>query len=112
MKNDNPQVVQDCHACLLWVIPCLDKFPRNRRFTLGERIETQLLELLELLTAATYQKNNTNTLKKANQKLAIIRHLWRLAYELRVTAIKQYEHGSRLFLNVGQQIGGWVKYAR
>lgn len=34
-----PQAVQSCHELLLWLIPQLDKFPRVRRFTLGERIE-------------------------------------------------------------------------
>ena len=33
-----PQAVQACHELLLWMIPHLDKFPRVRRFTLGERI--------------------------------------------------------------------------
>lgn len=34
-----PQAVQSCHELLLWLIPQLDKFPRQRRYTLGERIE-------------------------------------------------------------------------
>jgi hypothetical protein len=44
-----PQAVQSCHELLLWLISQLDKFPRSRRFTLGERLETGLLEVLELL---------------------------------------------------------------
>jgi hypothetical protein len=34
-----PQAVQTCHEVLLWLIPQLDKFPRSRRFTLGDRLE-------------------------------------------------------------------------
>jgi hypothetical protein len=34
-----PQAVQSCHELLLWLIRQLDKFPRVRRFTLGERLE-------------------------------------------------------------------------
>ncbi len=34
-----PQVVQSCHELLLWLIPQLDKFPRSRRFTLGEQLK-------------------------------------------------------------------------
>jgi hypothetical protein len=41
MPPSVPQVVQLCHELLLWLIPQLDKFPRARRFTLGERIETR-----------------------------------------------------------------------
>jgi hypothetical protein len=43
-----PQAVELCHELLLWLIPQLDKFPRVRRFTLGERIDAGLLEALEL----------------------------------------------------------------
>ncbi|MGH8560176.1 MAG: hypothetical protein ACRESZ_22545 [Methylococcales bacterium] len=53
-----PKVVEDCHELLEWIIPKLDQFPRNRRFTLGERIETGLLIVLENLIVATYQKSN------------------------------------------------------
>ncbi len=49
MAANVPQAVQSCHEVLLWLIPQLDKFPRVRRFTLGERIEGGLLEVLELL---------------------------------------------------------------
>jgi hypothetical protein len=31
-----PQAVRDCHELLAWMIPQLDRFPRSRRFTLGE----------------------------------------------------------------------------
>lgn len=34
-----PQAVQACHELLSWLIPHLDKFPRARRLTLGERLE-------------------------------------------------------------------------
>jgi hypothetical protein len=49
MAASVPQVVQSCHELLLWIIPHIDKFPRLRRFTLGEKLETALLDVLELL---------------------------------------------------------------
>jgi hypothetical protein len=39
MSPTVPQAVESCHEVLLWLIQQLDKFPRTRRFTLGERIE-------------------------------------------------------------------------
>lgn len=32
-QNTAPKVVEDCHELLEWIIPKLDQFPRNRRFT-------------------------------------------------------------------------------
>ncbi len=46
MKDTTPQAVQACYELLRWLIPHLDKFPRVRRFTLGERLESVLLEVL------------------------------------------------------------------
>ena len=37
-QETTPQAVEDCHQLLLWLIPLLDQFPRQRRFTLGERL--------------------------------------------------------------------------
>ncbi|MDH4081451.1 MAG: diversity-generating retroelement protein Avd [Nitrospira sp.] len=104
-----PQAVQSCHELLLWLIPQLDKFPRVRRFTLGERIESGLLEVLELLVEAAYSRNKDTSLRRANLKLEVVRHLWRLAHELKVTATRQYEHGARLLDDLGRQIGGWLR---
>ncbi|MDH4155317.1 MAG: diversity-generating retroelement protein Avd [Nitrospira sp.] len=104
-----PQAVQSCHDLLLWIIPQLDKFPRSRRFTLGESIESGGLEVLELLVEAAYTRNKDASLRRANLKLEVVRHLWRVAHELKVMATRQYEHGARLTDDVGRQIGGWLR---
>jgi len=54
MKENTAQAVESCHDVLLWLIPQLDKFPRNRRFTLGDKIEQNLLDVLGLLVEASY----------------------------------------------------------
>ena len=41
---------------LKWVIPKLEKFPRNQKFLLGDRIESLLLDILDLLIEAAYSK--------------------------------------------------------
>jgi hypothetical protein len=56
--SGKPKAVQDCHKLIVWMIPQLDKFPRPRRFTLGERLENRLLLVLELLVYATYSPQN------------------------------------------------------
>ncbi len=104
-----PQVVEDCHQLLLWMIPLLIKFPRVHRFTLGERLESGLLAILELLVEAAYRKQKGDLLTSANRRLAVVRHLWRLSYELHVTSLPRYEYGARLINELGAQIGSWRK---
>ena len=109
MKDTTPQAVQACHELLLWLIPHLDKFPRVRRFTLGERLESTLIEVLELLVEAAFSRVKQDALKRANLRLEVVRHLWRLAHELQVIPLRQYEHGARLMDDLGRQVGGWLR---
>lgn len=93
--SGKPRAVQDCHKLIVWMIPQLDKFPRSRRFTLGERLENRLLLVLELLVYATYSpQNRAASLQRANRHLAIARHLWRMAFELKCVARNIYGHPS------------------
>ena len=77
-RDQTPAAVRDCHDLLAWIIPVLDQFPRLRRFTLGERIETGLLAVLEDLVAAAYSRDKRALLISANRRLQVVRHLWRL----------------------------------
>ena len=69
VKNNLPKAVQDCHNLLIWLIPLLDNFPRNRRFTLGERLEAGVIEILELLVEAAYARSKRDVLKRATSEL-------------------------------------------
>ncbi len=109
VPDQSPQAVQDCHELLAWILPHLDKFPRLRRFTLGERIESGLLEVLERLVEAAYSRNKSASLRAANLKLDVVRHLWRLSYRLQVIPFKRYDHGSHLMESLGRQVGGWLR---
>ena len=104
-----PKAVQDCRELLLWLIPQLDKLPRNRRYTLGARLEERILAILESLVAAAYSRDKHALLLQANRDLEVGRHLWRLCFDLQGIPLKGYEHGSRLMLELGRQIGGWTK---
>ncbi|MGH8584413.1 MAG: diversity-generating retroelement protein Avd [Gammaproteobacteria bacterium] len=109
MKDSSPQAVQAAHELLLWLIPQIDKFPRVRRFTLGERLESALLEVMELSVEAAYTRNKRTALQRANLRLEVAKHLWRLAVELQTVALRPYEHGARLMDELGRQLGGWLR---
>ena len=81
-----PQAIHDCHALLLWIIPQLDKFPRLRRYTLGERIETLLLQVLERLLEAAYSSGRDKT--------------------------RAHAHGAERLVQLGRQLGGWQRHIR
>lgn len=110
-RDGSPQAVVACHELLAWIIPQLDKFPRVRRYTLGERIESGLLEVLERLIEAAYASGavKREALRAANLRLGVVRHLWRLGHRLNALPDKAYGHGAGLMEGLGRQLGGWQR---
>ena len=107
-----PQAVEDCRALIAWLIPVLDGFPRVRRFGLGDRLEAALLDVLEALLEAAFSRDRQAALRRANLRLDVARHLWRLCLELKVVPMRRFEHGAILMNGVGRQIGGWIRSGR
>lgn len=97
---------------ILWVLPRIDKFPRNRKFTLGDRIENLLLDLLALLIEAAYTRNKSGLLKKANLKLEQMRYLLRMAKDLGLINMKSYAFSAKSIDQIGVSIGGWLRYTQ
>lgn len=111
-QPSTPKAVQDCRDLLLWMLPHLDKLPKNRRYTLGEKLENRVLTVLESLVTAAYAPNKRTFLFQANRDLEVSRHLWRLCFDLKAVPSKSYQHGSKLMMELGQQIGGWMNHSK
>ena len=53
---------------LLWLIPAVEKFPRSKKFLLGDRIQTIALDVLEALIEATYTRDGKDHLARASKR--------------------------------------------
>ncbi len=106
-----PEVVEHAHALLRWAVPAVGKFPRSFRFTLGERIERRLYDVLEQLIRATYAARGHKRpfLLETNVDLEVLRHELRLAQSFDLLTDRQIEHATRLLDAVGRQVGGWLR---
>ena len=111
-SNKHLKVIEDCHSLLLWIIPQIDKFPKQRKYTLGARLEEGLLDIMKKLIVARYQTTKSSVLLEANGELQVVVHLWRLCFELRVISLRGYEYGAGKMVEIGRQIGGWQRYSR
>ena len=76
---------------ILWLVPAVEGFPRNRKFLLGDRIQSTALDVLERLIEATYTKRRGSYLAAANLGLEKLRFLFRLARDLKVLDLRRYE---------------------
>jgi len=61
------------------------------------------------LIDATYTKERTQYLRRANLGIEKLRFLLRLAADLRLLDRRRYEHAARSLDDTGRLIGGWMK---
>lgn len=61
------------------------------------------------LIKAYYQRDKLEILKEINVELEIIRYFLRLAQDMELLTIKQYEFSMKLLQEIGKQVGGWLR---
>ncbi len=108
--NDEISVIVKTYDFTLWLLPHLTKFSRDHRFTLGNRLEEDALEVLELLVEASYASEKRPLLQRANTRLNRIRYLVRLTKNLRQISLKTNRYmitGEPIFLLVGRDSHCW-----
>ena len=81
-RHEELIVITMTYDLILWSCNHTGKFPRNHRFVLGERIERNLYDLLEILIRAKYTKHRQELLEQANLLLEILRFQMRLDKDL------------------------------
>ena len=109
--NSKETIVQKVYALLQEAIPLLNNFPRSQKFTLADRIQNRLSDLLEATIRAYYSPaaQKKEILKEINILLEMLRHYFRLGYDLGIYSSLRYKHFAEKLNEIGRMCGGWLK---
>lgn len=105
-------IVTKMYDLVKYLIPIINRFPRDYKFTLGDRITQLILDLLEWYVEAYYtgdRKVKFNLLLQNNLKLERLRFLIRLAHDFRLFSNQRFGYISAQVDEVGRMSGGWIK---
>ncbi len=85
--------------------------PKTERFTIYERTENAMLDVIELILEAGYSKaaQKSVVLEHASVKLNITRFLVRLLKETRAIDTKKYATLQEMIDEIGRMLGGWIR---
>jgi four helix bundle protein len=94
---------------ILWVYPCVNNFPKNQRFILGQQILNALIDFFKIIIEANSYKDKKRLLLLASVELDKIRFLARLAKDLKFTSIKRYGVTVKRMNEIGKLLGGMIR---
>lgn len=85
--------------------------PKNERFTVYERGENAILEIIEYFFEAGYTRGGAKSvlLEKASVKLNLLRFLFRLMKETKTFDNKKYVALQTVIDEIGRMLGGWIR---
>lgn len=104
-----PVAVTKAYDFVKWLLPKVESFPRAYKFTVGERLAGQGLDLLTALVEAAYATHKEPMLLTASSRVNSIRYLLRLAKDLSLLSGEAYAFSAESLDEIGRMIGGWRK---
>ena len=105
-------IIQATTDLIRWIVPLLNRLPRDHRFGLGERLVSGLYDLLEGLVTAGYSSIKLPRLESLAANLDLLQIQTRLLHDFHLIDERRYEHASRLLEGVGRQLTGWIGQRR
>ena len=81
MAKAGPEMllITKVYDLVVWSCRHVAKFPRGHRFTLGDRLEVRLYQVLEMLIRAKYTRDRRALLRALNVELELLRFQFRIA---------------------------------
>lgn len=89
----------------------LPSFPKKDRYTLGQKCEAVILDLLEAIIVASNltKQEKLPVLKRASVKLDMLKVYFRLGKDVKVIDNKKYLLLESALQEIGKMLGGWIK---
>ena len=85
--------------------------PKHDRFTIFERSEAAILEVLECIMQASGEskKEKLPTLERGSLKLNMLRVFVRLMKDIKTIDGKKYMNAEATIDEIGRMLGGWIR---
>jgi hypothetical protein len=90
----------------------LRNFPKAERHVLGADIRAAMYGLLRLVVACNQRHYKRTALTEIDIEVAVLKSLVRIAHTLKLIPFRQYENWSRMLVEIGKLLGGWIRSQR
>lgn len=89
----------------------LSRFSKNHRYTLGFKIDSLFVEIIEIIYQAQYISwaQKLSYLNRGSSKLDTLKFFLQILWEIDGIDDKKYINISKHIAEVGKMLGGWIK---
>ena len=109
MNYNELPVYKATYDLFLEIFRFTKNFNKEYKYTVGESIKNETLELIMLIYRANSKQNRREMIQDAREKVEVIRLYIRLMKDLQQISIKRFVQVNIQLENVSKQLTGWKK---
>ena len=106
---ENLKIYQKTFDFAVYLFPIIDKFPKFEKFALSTQIKNCVLDIERYIIRANKSRQKKPMLYEVDVRIEELKFLLRFAHKRRYLSHKSFEHASKLLVEIGKLLGGWIK---
>ena len=111
-RYDELPVFKACYDLLLEIFRFTKNFSNEYKYTVGENLKKEAMELMTLIYRANSMKDKFDILQRGREHIEVIRIWIRLMKDLKQISLKSFVQVNKQLENVSKQLTGWQKYIK
>ena len=111
-KKEELIIQQKVYDMIMYAYPAIEQFPKAQKFSLAQDMKRCLDNIMRYIIAANKKYTKKTTLQELDIEVAALKVYIRMAHELGYLPPKKYEVWSKMTVEVGKMVGGWIKATR
>ncbi len=101
-------IYKQTYDILLRTMVATKDFPREYKFTLGQKLKDELIELVVLIYRANSAKDKMQHIQSILERVQAIQLLMRLSHDMKILPRRHYAALAEMTENLAKQAQGWL----
>ncbi len=94
---------------LLRIMQVTKNFPREHKYTLGQKMKDETMELIVLIYRANSARDKAGHIAEIVERVQVLQLMMRLAHDLRILQRKHYADLAEKTDSLARQAQGWLR---
>lgn len=106
------KIMEKTYDMIRYGYQAISQFPKSEKFALAADMKRCMHTILEHIIESQKKYFKKSTLQQLDVEVAKMKLYMRLANDLGFLSFKKYEVWSKMIVEIGKMVGGWIKAAK
>lgn len=111
-QYDHLQIFRSSYKLTLEIYRASHNFPREYKYTLGQKLKELASDFINLIILANSQKEKLKVLENARLKLEQLKIHIRLSSDLKILGLNRFELFALSIEKISKQLSGWIDWSK